>query len=127
MTGRLITLSLQETENLTMTSAICNQCAGSATVENKTGPMSVLLGRMNAGNKGAPEIKGGWGIETVLELDRKSLQTMNKAKHRRQYRRYPLSMEKAYMLNQWRYFVKPKWRRAWLELLVKFQTKFQNK
>ena len=110
-----------------MTSATCNQCAGSATAENKTGLMSELLGRMTAGNKGASQIKGGWGIEQVLAEDRERIMRMTKARHRREYKHHTWSMEKAYLLNQWRYFKKPALRRAWLELLVKFETKFQKK
>lgn len=113
-----------------MTSAICNQCAGNATAVNKTGRMSAPTGRMTAGNRRALQNKGapfqnGWGIEAVLELDRKYLEQMSKPKHRREYKRYPLSMEKAYVLNQWRHFIKPKLRRAWLELAVKIETKLK--
>ncbi len=111
-----------------MTSATCSQCVGSATAENKTGLWSELTGETSASNKRALQNKraplgNGWGIEAVLELDRRALENMNKPKHRAEWKRYSLSVWRAYALNQWRFFIKPKWRRAWLELLVKFETR----
>ncbi len=85
--------------------------------------MFARLGEVNAGNKRAPS-NVGWGIEAVLEADRKALERMSRPKHRKTFRKYSMNVWKYYALNQWRFFIKPRIKRNMLEVAVMFETRF---
>jgi hypothetical protein len=105
-----------------MTSATFNRYAESATVESKTGRMSERHGGTNVGSN--QQLTNSWAIEAAINLDNISLERRGKAKHRRSYKQYSMGVWRAYYLNQWRFFIKPKYKRKLQNVVNKLKTVF---
>lgn len=102
MTGPSITSFRQEMENLTMTSTICNLCAGPVMAGSKTGYCNGSHGATLALARGRAKTVGGNNSSEVEPKVTKQRSKRNKGKHKRRTIKYGWRAELLWLRLTWR-------------------------